>query len=172
MFKASVRVLYHSQRLTFWCHSRFSKDRRGNNHPCGWLPFGMGPHTCIGVRFAMLEIKVAMVCILQKFRFDICPETEVRFGHRWGWLFLFWWVTDLLAPDNVPVDIPLHKMIFTVDVFSFYYVFCFTPSYLFLFHICLSFFFSIILNGKNMSLSSIENMVISCSCIIYFIIIC
>ncbi|XP_063957772.1 cytochrome P450 3A27-like isoform X1 [Lytechinus pictus] len=56
---------------------RFSKDRRGNNHPCGWLPFGMGPHSCIGVRFALLEIKVAMVCILQKFYFEICPETEI-----------------------------------------------------------------------------------------------
>lgn len=80
---------------------RFSKDRRGNNHPCGWLPFGMGPHTCIGVRFAMLEIKVAMVCILQKFRFDICPETEIppKLGN----------LSFLTPPNGITLSITPHS---------------------------------------------------------------
>ncbi|XP_071499877.1 cytochrome P450 3A6-like [Diadema antillarum] len=56
---------------------RFSKERRANNHPSGWVPFGLGPRSCIGVRFAILEIKVAVVCILQKYRFEPGPETEI-----------------------------------------------------------------------------------------------
>lgn len=42
------------------------------------MPFGMGPHNCLGMRLALMEIKVAVVHILQKFRFVACEETQVR----------------------------------------------------------------------------------------------
>ncbi|MEZ4620787.1 MAG: cytochrome P450 [Caldilineaceae bacterium] len=32
-----------------------------------YLPFGMGPHTCIGNAFAMMEMKIALALIVQKF---------------------------------------------------------------------------------------------------------
>ncbi|XP_042168085.1 cytochrome P450 3A27-like [Oncorhynchus tshawytscha] len=41
------------------------------------MPFGAGPRNCIGMRFALIMIKLAMVEILQSFTFSICDETEI-----------------------------------------------------------------------------------------------
>jgi len=38
--------------------------------------FGYGPYSCIGKNFAMQEMKVATVRLLQTFRFTIDPEKE------------------------------------------------------------------------------------------------
>ena len=45
-------------------------------HPVAWMPFGVGPHNCIGLRFALLEAKLALAEILRRYSFEKCDETE------------------------------------------------------------------------------------------------
>lgn len=56
---------------------RFSAENKGSIKPFTWLPFGIGPRNCIGMRFALLEAKMALVRVLQQYRFDVCSETDI-----------------------------------------------------------------------------------------------
>ena len=62
--------------------SRFSKENKESIDPYTYMPFGAGPRNCIGMRFALIMIKLAMVEILQSFTFSVCDETEVRRSHE------------------------------------------------------------------------------------------
>ncbi|XP_051877924.1 cytochrome P450 3A30-like [Pristis pectinata] len=56
---------------------RFSEKERESLNPCTFLPFGMGPRNCIGMRFAQLVIKMALVFLLQHLTFVPCNETPI-----------------------------------------------------------------------------------------------
>nr|XP_046193754.1 cytochrome P450 3A27-like [Oncorhynchus gorbuscha] len=56
---------------------RFSKENKEPIDPNTYMPFGAGPRNCIGMRFALIMIKLAMVEILQSFTFSVCDETEI-----------------------------------------------------------------------------------------------
>lgn len=57
---------------------RFSKENKETVDPYTFLPFGAGPRNCIGMRFALLAVKVAVVVLLQNFSFKPCKDTPVR----------------------------------------------------------------------------------------------
>uniref|UniRef100_U3KHF3 Cytochrome P450 3A n=1 Tax=Ficedula albicollis TaxID=59894 RepID=U3KHF3_FICAL len=54
---------------------RFSKENKEGIDPYTFLPFGAGPRNCIGMRFALLVVKVAVVVLLQNFSFRPCKDT-------------------------------------------------------------------------------------------------
>ncbi|NXR05718.1 CP3AO protein, partial [Semnornis frantzii] len=56
---------------------RFSKDNKESIDPYAFLPFGAGPRNCLGMRFALLTLKVAIIALLQQFTFQTCKETEI-----------------------------------------------------------------------------------------------
>ncbi|KAK1885801.1 Cytochrome P450 3A27 [Dissostichus eleginoides] len=56
---------------------RFSKQNKQSINPYTYLPFGLGPRNCIGMRFALVLIKLAMVEVLQNYSFSVCKETEI-----------------------------------------------------------------------------------------------
>ena len=47
----------------------FSKEARSSRSPYTFIGFGQGPRACIGMRFAMLEAKVAMLEVLSSYTF-------------------------------------------------------------------------------------------------------
>ncbi|XP_048223825.1 cytochrome P450 3A25-like [Perognathus longimembris pacificus] len=60
-----------------FCPERFSKKNKDNIDPYTYLPFGAGPRNCIGMRFALMNIKLAVIRVLQNFSFQPCKETQI-----------------------------------------------------------------------------------------------
>ncbi|XP_027383512.1 cytochrome P450 3A24-like isoform X2 [Bos indicus x Bos taurus] len=56
---------------------RFSKKNKDSINPYVYLPFGTGPRNCIGMRFAIMNMKLAVVRVLQNFSFKPCKETQI-----------------------------------------------------------------------------------------------
>ncbi|XP_046543385.1 cytochrome P450 3A41-like [Haliotis rubra] len=55
---------------------RFLPENKHELHNYMWMPFGVGPRNCLGMRLALLEAKMAIVALVQNFRFVVSPETE------------------------------------------------------------------------------------------------
>ncbi|XP_035678198.1 cytochrome P450 3A8-like [Branchiostoma floridae] len=63
---------------------RFTKEAREKRDPYNWLPFGAGPRNCIGMRLAMMELKVGLAKILMKYRFMTAPDTDIPLKMKKG----------------------------------------------------------------------------------------
>merc|ERR1719153_1284324 len=57
----------------FW-PEHFSEEEKAARNPYAFQAFGQGPRACIGMRFALLEAKAAMVAVARRFSFQ--PGTK------------------------------------------------------------------------------------------------
>ncbi|XP_074325964.1 cytochrome P450 CYP749A22-like [Apium graveolens] len=54
---------------------RFSEGvaKATNNNPAVYIPFGLGPRSCVGLNFATNEAKISLAMILQRYSFVLSP---------------------------------------------------------------------------------------------------
>ncbi|CAF0791603.1 unnamed protein product [Rotaria sordida] len=48
-------------------------------HPVAWMPFGIGPRNCVGMRFALMELKLCLIQLLCQYRILPSDKTEEGF---------------------------------------------------------------------------------------------
>lgn len=57
--------------------SRFSNGvARAAKHPMAFFPFGIGVRTCVGQNLAILQVKLTIAMILQRFSFELSPKYQ------------------------------------------------------------------------------------------------
>ncbi|KAF4519367.1 hypothetical protein B566_EDAN011373 [Ephemera danica] len=56
---------------------RFNEENRKNIRPYTYLPFGSGPHNCIGIRLALMEVKMCVCYILATSQLRVSAKTEI-----------------------------------------------------------------------------------------------
>jgi cytochrome P450 family 3 subfamily A len=54
---------------------RFIGEQKHNSH--AFIPFGGGPRNCLGMRFAMIQMRICLAKLCKRFRFKLSPNTKV-----------------------------------------------------------------------------------------------
>ncbi|KAF5287520.1 hypothetical protein FQA39_LY04148 [Lamprigera yunnana] len=56
---------------------RFSKDNKDKILPFTYMPFGEGPRVCIGLRFGIMQAKVALTVLVKNYKFTLNEKTTL-----------------------------------------------------------------------------------------------
>ncbi|KAF5298399.1 hypothetical protein FQR65_LT01177 [Abscondita terminalis] len=56
---------------------RFSTENKAQHNQFAWLPFGEGPRMCIGMRFGLMQTKVALSVLIKNYNFTLNNKTIV-----------------------------------------------------------------------------------------------
>ncbi|XP_075979728.1 cytochrome P450 6B6-like [Anticarsia gemmatalis] len=80
----SVNGIHHDEKYypnpEVFDPDRFEPELAGARHPCAYMPFGVGPRNCIGMRFGALQSRLAVAKIISKFRVETCAKTQMKLG--------------------------------------------------------------------------------------------
>jgi len=55
-----------------------NEDIKKSKDGCYYLPFGNGPRNCVGIRFALIEIKLLLARLIIKYKFLKSNDTQVN----------------------------------------------------------------------------------------------
>ncbi|GBN73407.1 Cytochrome P450 3A27 [Araneus ventricosus] len=83
--------------LLFLLFCKFTPEERAKRDPYSYIPFGAGPRNCVGMRFALMQIKVCLAHIIASFRVNRCPQTKVPLEFNMG-------QQGLLQPKEIVVQ--------------------------------------------------------------------
>ncbi|CAG2121668.1 unnamed protein product, partial [Medioppia subpectinata] len=101
MVEIPVYAIHHSEKYyknaDQFIPDRFLAENRKNLVPYTYMPFGTGPRNCIGMRFALMEVKLCIAHIVKRFRFMKCAETEIPLQ--------FMNLTPLLTSKSISLNI-------------------------------------------------------------------
>ncbi|KAK4887309.1 hypothetical protein RN001_003580 [Aquatica leii] len=56
---------------------RFSENNKSKRHQFSYIPFGGGPRTCIGNRYAVFVCKLLLIKLVQNFELVPCEKTQI-----------------------------------------------------------------------------------------------
>ncbi|KAI9562840.1 hypothetical protein GHT06_010295 [Daphnia sinensis] len=79
---------------------RWTPENKAKRSPYAYMAFGAGPRNCVGMRFAMEELKIAICTMILKFRFFPVTETPEILRFDFG-------IIPVLHPMNVIVGCEL-----------------------------------------------------------------
>ncbi|XP_023242815.1 cytochrome P450 3A8-like isoform X2 [Centruroides sculpturatus] len=63
---------------------RFLPENRNLIRPYTYFPFGLGPRSCLGMKFSQLEMKLCLANVFRHFRFCLCEESKMVMDFSFG----------------------------------------------------------------------------------------